>query len=110
MSLRNTGNKGWLPKKPKDDMMFDEFTGRGGSIQALAPIVAKHLDEVIIHRNVKPNNKGHYIFQELTSTFYKYVGKKNFTTYFRQIMKKDYDYKFYLRGKIITIKKMSNFK
>ena len=107
MPSQNMGNKGWLPKKPKDDMMFAEYNGPRYSIKPFAAMVAKHFDEVIIHRNVKPDNKGNYYFQELTRTFYKYVGKKNFTSYFRKVMKEDYDYRFQLRGKIIIIQKIS---
>jgi len=101
------GNKSWLQKKPKDDMMFPEYIGGSSFVKPYAAMVAKHLDEVIIRRNIKPDNKGNYCFQELLSVWLKYVGKDNFTTYFRQIMKENYDYRFRVKGKVVTIEKFA---
>lgn len=107
MKSQKMGNKSWLPKSLKDDMMFPEYVGDVKSKKAYAAIVAKHLDEVIIRRNIKPDNKGNYCFQELLSTWMRYVGKNNFTHHFRKIMKEYYDYKFKIVGKVIVIEKIN---
>jgi len=100
----------WLPKDTKSDMMVKEYTAHypKASSRALAPQIAKHLDEVIIRRNIKPDNKGSYHFTELLYVFLKYVGgRKNFSGYLRNILRDDYDYKFRISGKLITITKIS---